>query len=157
VDADDELASVEQTARQSGRPGAACRRDIWCALPARSGWPEVRLDVRCSMLGTVAVVSVTGEVDMSTGSRLREAIGDQLAAGHGRLVLDLTGVTFLDSTALGILVGTRKKIAESGGEMRVACADPRMLRLLTVTGLTRTIAVHPTVAEAVSDWPEAGS
>jgi anti-sigma B factor antagonist len=117
----------------------------------------VRLDVRCSMLGAVAVVAVTGEVDMSTGSRLREAIGDQLGAGHLHLVLDLTGVTFLDSTALGILVGTRKKTAEVGGEMRVACADPRMLRLLTVTGLTRTIGVHDTVEEAVADWPEAAS
>jgi anti-sigma B factor antagonist len=113
----------------------------------------VRLDVRCSMVGAVAVVAVAGEVDMSTGSRLREAVADQLAAGHRRLLLDLTGVTFLDSTALGILVGTRKKAAESGGEMRVACADPRMLRLLTVTGLTRTIGVHATVEDAVADWP----
>jgi anti-sigma B factor antagonist len=112
----------------------------------------MRVDVRGRTVGTVSVVAVTGEIDLGTSSRVREAVDEQLRAGSGRLVLDLGQVTFMDSTGLGLIVGAYKSTSARGGGLRLVCDNPRLLRLLTVTGLSRSVVIRPTVQEALSDW-----
>jgi anti-sigma B factor antagonist len=112
----------------------------------------MRIEVHCSTIGVVGVVSVLGEIDLSTAARVREAVADQIDAGLSRLVIDLTRVTFMDSTGLGLLVGTHKSTTARGGGLRVVCDNPRLLRLLTVTGLGRSMVVTPTLDAAVSEW-----
>ncbi len=108
--------------------------------------------MRTSTVGATGVISVLGEIDLSTASRVREAVGDHIDAGVCRLVLDLSEVTFMDSTGLGLLVGAHKATTARGGGLRVVCDNPRLLRLLAVTGLSRSMVVHPTLDEAVSEW-----
>ncbi|NUR07540.1 MAG: STAS domain-containing protein [Nocardioidaceae bacterium] len=112
----------------------------------------MRLAVTSDVEHGVGVVVASGEVDLATAPSLRQAISDHLAAGQTLLLLDMTDVTFIDSTGLGILVGAAKKARGLGGSMRLVCDNPRILRLLTITGLARALPVHPTRAEAVLDW-----
>lgn len=78
-----------------------------------------------------------------------------IAAGHTRLVVDLTSLAFLDSTGLHALVEAWDRARDHHGMVRVVCPDPLALRAIRMTGLDTLIAVYDTVAEALMP-PEGG-
>ena len=104
----------------------------------------MRLSVSSHSEGMLGVVVASGEIDLATVALLRQVISDHIAAGQSELLLDLTDVSFIDSTGLGVLVGAGKKTAGLGGSTRLVCSNPRILRLLKITGLSRAMAVLPT-------------
>jgi anti-sigma B factor antagonist len=95
------------------------------------------------------VVSVTGEVDLSTSAPLREAL-DQAVAEGPNVVVDLSGVTFLDSTGLGDLVRARESALSRGGELHLVLTQPRIRRVLEITGLDAVFDIHKTLAAATA-------
>jgi len=97
----------------------------------------------------VAVVSVQGEIDVATAPQLRERLQRRASAGAGTIVVDLLGVTFLDSTALGVLVGALKRSREAGGELRLVIEQPRILKVFEITGLTDVFSIYTTVEEGL--------
>ena len=90
---------------------------------------------------TAPVIAVQGEVDVATAPQLRECLQRVIADGWSTVVLDLLGVTFLDSTALGVIVGAHKRCRELGGELRVVVADPRLVKIFEITGLTGVLTI----------------
>jgi anti-sigma B factor antagonist len=98
-----------------------------------------------------AVVSVTGEVDVASAPRLREQLIGLVAEGDTKLVLDLDNVDFLDSTGLGVIVGALKRARTHGGDLRIACEQPRILKVFEITGLHLAMPILPTVAEATRE------
>lgn len=100
-----------------------------------------------------SVVSVTGDVDVSNADRLRDALDRVLANGEDRLVVDLRGVPFMDSTGLGVLVGRLKVMRARRGSMRLVCVAHGMLRVLSITGLDTVFPLHESVEEALSAFP----
>ena len=96
------------------------------------------------------VLAVAGELDVYTAPTLRTEIGDRLAAGQSRLVVDLTDVEFVDSTGLGILVAGLTACQQAGGTLSLVCSRPSLLKLLRITGLDEVFAVHPTAAAATA-------
>ena len=113
------------------------------------------MDARVTPDGRAGVIVAEGEIDLAGAPRLREAMTDHLSAGHVHLLMDLSAVTFIDSTGLGILVGAAKKTLGLGGSLRIVCSNERVLRLLAITGISRSMTVLPTVEEATADWPMA--
>ncbi|HEY3266314.1 MAG TPA: STAS domain-containing protein [Armatimonadota bacterium] len=97
----------------------------------------------------VSVISVRGEVDVYTAPKLREEIHRRMDDGAIRLVVDLADVAYMDSSGLGVLIGALKRAREAEGDLIVAAPNPRIARILDVTGLSRIFNVHPTVADAV--------
>lgn len=95
------------------------------------------------------VLAATGEVDVATASILRGALQAASEFGAG-VIVDLTGVTFLDSTGLGVLIGGRKAIDASDGELRVVVADTIVRRVFEITGLDEVFSIHASVAEAIA-------
>jgi anti-sigma B factor antagonist len=110
----------------------------------------VKLSVSTSERDDVAVVTVSGEVDVYTAPQLRSALEDQMVNGQTRIVIDLEEVGFLDSTGLGVLVGRLKAVTKAGGWLRVVCTEERILRLFAITGLDQVLPVHDSVDAAVS-------
>lgn len=99
----------------------------------------------------VTVIQVVGEVDVSTAARMREDLVRALGDGGGpAYVVDLTRVPFLDSTALGVLVGRLKAVRSAGGDLALVTADQRMLRNFAITGLAKVFRIFATVDEAVA-------
>ena len=78
--------------------------------------------------GNWAVLAVSGEVDVATAPRLRERLVALVAEGHHRIVVDLDGVDFLDSTGLGVLVGALKRVRTHDGDLALVCTKPRSSR-----------------------------
>lgn len=94
------------------------------------------------------VVSLAGELDLYNAEEVRSALFDACTAGPEVLVVDLEEVRFIDSTALGVLIETRAKMADRSG-FRLAAPGLETRRALEVSGLDRHFLVHGTVAEAL--------
>lgn len=97
----------------------------------------------------VPVVCAAGEIDVATAPPLRDRLQSLTAMGKSTVVVDLLGVSFLDSTALGVLVGALKRCRESGGDLPLVITEPRILKVFEITGLTDVFPIHATVDEAV--------
>lgn len=87
------------------------------------------------------VIAVSGEIDVATAPQLRECLHRVIAQGDSTIDLDLLGVTFLDSTALGVLVGALKRCREVGGDLHLVVADPRIVKIFEITGLTNVFTI----------------
>lgn len=97
--------------------------------------------------GTV-VVSLAGELDLYNAEEVRSALLDACAAEPAALVVDLEEVRFIDSTALGVLIEARSRMADRSS-FRLAAPGLETRRALEVSGLDRHFLVHDTVAEAL--------
>jgi len=87
-----------------------------------------------------------GELDAFTVSQFRQALAE--LASRPRLVIDMSGVPFVDSAGLGALIGGIRRTRELGGDVAVACNRPTLLRLLRTTGFDRIVTVADSVDEA---------
>lgn len=96
----------------------------------------------------IAVVTLSGEVDLYTAPEFHETLL-RVADSARRIVVDLSAVTFLDSTALGVLVGGAQRLPDDGA-LLIVCGDDRLWRTLEIVGLDRVFAVHPTLEEALA-------
>jgi anti-sigma B factor antagonist len=97
----------------------------------------------------VAVVEAVGELDIHTSVAFNETILDVIEEGVPRVAVDLTGVTFIDSSALGALVGGARRCAERGCEFMIVCPAGSVARVIEVTGLNRAFAIYATRQEAL--------
>ena len=89
-----------------------------------------------------AVVAVRGEVDVYTSPQLRERLEGVIAAGSHRIVLDLSGTDFIDSTGIGVIVGALKRLRGEGGELIVRSPNRAAARAFEVTGLTKVLQIE---------------
>jgi anti-sigma B factor antagonist len=95
-----------------------------------------------------SVVSVEGELDLSTAPRLKWMLVDALETGGTVPVVDLSLVTFMDSTALGVLVGVARRLAP-GTRLAVVCVRPNVLKIFEFAGLDGAFAIFSTLDEAL--------
>jgi anti-sigma B factor antagonist len=95
------------------------------------------------------IVAARGEIDVATAPVLRTGLDQALARDIGAVVVDLTGVTFIDSTGLGVLIGARRRCAEAGRDLRVVVDEPRILKVFEITGLTELFAIHASLEPAL--------
>jgi anti-sigma B factor antagonist len=98
--------------------------------------------------GTV-VLSISGDVDIDTAPELHTAIEQALNRPCPRVVVDLAGVQFCDSTGLSALVIGHNRAVAKGGWIRLAAPSDWMCRLLGTVGLTRRLTVHRDVPDAL--------
>ena len=107
---------------------------------------ELSLDT--SSHDNAAVVRVTGDIDMQTAGALRETLAEAAGAGTGLVVVDLSAVDFLDSSALGALVSAARAQSESGGTLRVAAPRPHVRKVFQITRLMEVLGVADSVEDA---------
>jgi anti-sigma B factor antagonist len=98
-----------------------------------------------------SILAVHGEVDVYTAPRFRERLIELVSAGKHRVVVDLDGVDFLDSTGLGVLVGGLKRLRSNDGDLALVCTQGRILKVFEVTGLTKVFEIYESVDAAVAD------
>jgi anti-sigma B factor antagonist len=109
--------------------------------------------------GEVAVVVAGGEIDYAASPQLKARIAEHVEAGRRRLVLDLSTVTFIDSTAIGVLMGAVMRLDElGGGSVAVVCAEEnkRVLRIFEIVGIDSLLELHSSREEAISALATAG-
>jgi anti-sigma B factor antagonist len=95
------------------------------------------------------LVSVEGELDLTTAPRLKWMLLDSLQEGRNRLVLDLSLTTFMDSTALGVLVVVNRRL-DPGARMAIVCARQVVLKIFELSGMDGAFAIFPTFEEGLA-------
>jgi anti-sigma B factor antagonist len=98
----------------------------------------------------VTVIEVSGEIDLMAGPQLREELLPLTQTEAPHLILDLKEVSFVDSTGIGVLVGALKRARENGGALAYCSVQPRVYRVLQITGLLQALPLYGDVAEATA-------
>jgi len=88
------------------------------------------------------VVRAAGELDVNTAPELREQLARLIAADTSLIVVDLTDVSFVDSTALSVLVSALKRLRQADGDLELASPNPSVRRVFEITGLTRLLTIR---------------
>jgi anti-sigma B factor antagonist len=96
----------------------------------------------------ISVVDVAGDVDLHSAPELRDTLSTLVDSDTRRVTLDLSNVTFLDSMALGVILGTKKRLAATGRDLELVVATPEIRRIFEITMLDRIFALHASRAEA---------
>ncbi len=94
--------------------------------------------------GEATLVEIEGEIDLHGAPQLRSALSELGATPSARVALDLSGVSFLDSTGIGALVGALKKTRENGGQMAFFGARDRVTRVFQIAGLLGALPFYQT-------------
>lgn len=111
------------------------------------------------ILDGYAVVKLRGELDLSSAQMLRDRLLAVLTGQTANLILDLSGLTFMDSTGIGVLVATERRAVTQGGSLSLAGLQKIVARVLRTTSLDRHFPIFATVgeaAEALTPGREAG-
>jgi anti-sigma B factor antagonist len=100
--------------------------------------------------GGIVAVEVAGEVDIYTAPQLRQTLQVAIAGGTHALLVDLARATFMDSTALGVLLGALKRLRPEGGELAIACSEPSLRKIFEVTNLDSVFAIFDSAEAALA-------
>ncbi|GAA4919088.1 STAS domain-containing protein [Nonomuraea thailandensis] len=98
----------------------------------------------------VTVIAVTGEMDATNRADLETYLREAQAAPAKRLVFDLSGVPFMDSSGLHVLLKCATDCLKAGGAVHLAAVQPLPARLFEITGVVAHIPVHERVEDAVT-------
>ena len=109
--------------------------------------PEFHISHRGERCWTV--VEIHGEVDVSSVPQVREHVLTCIEAGGHRLIVDLRGVPFIDSTGLGVLVSIAKRIRAHVGDLKLVITNPDILQIFRITSLHRALRIYDSVEAAM--------
>jgi anti-sigma B factor antagonist len=98
----------------------------------------------------VCVISLAGEADLYAAPELKEHLLRAIARNGKKIVVDLSGVTFIDSTSLGVLVQGERRLRPAGGRLALVCADPSIVKVFTITALDRIFPIYGSREEAIA-------
>lgn len=108
------------------------------------------LEVEVQAHGRHHLVLLRGEVDMASVGDVRSCLRELMLAGHTDVLVDLRGVTFMDSTGLGILVAARKQARVFRGSLGLVAPSPPVARVLSLTSLDRVFPCFASLDEALA-------
>ena len=129
------------------------RRIRWEIDADGAGPVSQYLNMRMSHADGCAVTWLGGELDVAEAAESRAFLLTALDDGRGRLVVDVTGLTFIDASGLGVLVLVAKKAAQDEGWLRLVGANLLLRRILSITRLSAFLPVHDTVQAAIAGTP----
>jgi anti-sigma B factor antagonist len=95
-----------------------------------------------------SVLSVEGELDLSSAPELKWALAEVQSSGPRHVVVDLSRVSFIDSTALGVLVGAQRSL-RPGVRLAIACTEENVMRIFELTGLDGMFEIVSTLEDAL--------
>jgi anti-sigma B factor antagonist len=102
------------------------------------------------------LIALSGEVDLYTAPEFKKELLDAIAQGAKQVIVDFSKTTFIDSTALGVLVGAVKRLRMNEGQLSLVCSDGNITKVFAVTGLDRVFRIYPNRVEALEQLDVSG-
>ena len=90
------------------------------------------------------LISVSGEIHVTTAPEFSQRLNDAIAAGTRGVVIDMSGVEFIDSTGLSVLLNGLRRVTRAEGRLALVVSNPTVLRLFEITKLDSTFDLQPT-------------
>ncbi len=101
---------------------------------------EDKMEIKLENIGTTLVAKLTGEIDHHTAPGLRETLDREIELNNiTNIVLDFDGVTFMDSSGIGMIVGRYKQISARGGKVMIIRVKPQVDKILEISGLKKLL------------------
>jgi len=111
------------------------------------------LNIKQRQAGDVSILDLTGEVRMGdSATALRGAIRDLVAGGNGKILLNLGGVRYIDSSGIGELIANYTTVGRSGGQLKLLNLTEKVQDLLVITKLLTVFDVYEAEADALSSY-----
>jgi anti-anti-sigma factor len=104
--------------------------------------------------GKVYVLGLTGKFDLSGTDTLVKRITEILDSGAQHILLDFSGITYINSSGLCALIVVGKRLARSGGKLVLAEVSEQIQKVLKISGLASFFTLHRTKAEALASFPQ---
>jgi anti-sigma B factor antagonist len=120
-------------------------------IGAREATVDLELSVRAEPACTV--VGVAGELDRDTRPMLEDFLLEAVEGGARQVVLDLSGVSFMDSNGLGLVVDVLKRLRGMGGRLCLAALQDQVRNVLILSAVDQVITVYDTAEAAERDMP----
>jgi len=99
--------------------------------------------------GSVIIIVPEGELDVSNVPKLKKVFDEVLREGHTKIIIDLDKVTYMDSSALGVLVNTLKELHKKNGTLKIANLSGNVERIFKLTRLIKFFETYPSAREAM--------
>jgi anti-sigma B factor antagonist len=96
------------------------------------------------------IIGVRGEIHVSTAPAFAQRLSAAIDSGKTAMVLDMSGVEFIDSTGLSVLLNGLRLVTQMHGRMAIVCANPTVLRLFQITSLDDTFDIFDDRAKAIA-------
>lgn len=112
------------------------------------------MELTCRESPGALIVTLQGRLEAVNAPECKQSLQVYAQAGGGRLILDLSGLEFVDSSGLGVLLTVLRQAGAKGGDVRLACPTPSVRRLLTLTRLDRIFACFDSLDEAARSFAE---
>ena len=113
---------------------------------------QQKVEIQIEDKGDYQVLKPTGDLDVYTVGSLRDALGKMIEEDKPKVVVELDGVPFMDSSGLGALMGGVRRLREAGGDLAIACTREQHLKLFTITGFGEGVSIAPTSEEAANGF-----
>jgi anti-sigma B factor antagonist len=113
---------------------------------------QQKVEIEIEDAGDYRVLTPSGDLDVYTVGSLRDALGKMIEDKTPKVVVDLDGVPFMDSSGLGALMGGVRRMREAGGDLAISCTREQHLKLFTITGFGEGVSIAPTVEEAAKGF-----
>jgi anti-sigma B factor antagonist len=126
-----------------------------CILKVSAGGCAMNIE-KATIMEKVPVLRLSGELDLGSVPDVRKAIRSYIEDGQVNFIIDITGLDFIDSSGLGVLVGGLARVRERQGEIKLVCANRRILRVFEMTRLTQLFEIHETEEEAAQRFLAGG-
>lgn len=94
------------------------------------------------------LIALAGECDLNTGRQLRDVLTSEVSRGAHRIILDLSQLSFMDSTGMQIVLSSRTVLTVRGGTLALVSPQPVVARVLELTGAAELIPVYDSLEEA---------
>jgi len=110
------------------------------------------MEIVATVQDKVTVLAVTGRVDTSTAGDLEETISRTIDGGHRRLLLDFSGVTYISSGGLRVLLATAKKLGGADDRYALCCLSHEVHKVMKLAGFTSILSIYASPEEALAAW-----
>ena len=110
----------------------------------------MEIELRIYDAGCAKIVEAKGDIELHNAPRLRAELKAVCEIKQVCCVVDMSGVPFIDSTGVGVLVGALKRAREHGGTLTLACPQPRVRRVFEITGLLSALPIFDSLEEAAA-------
>ncbi len=107
----------------------------------------MQLGLHVTHHGRWAVVAASGELDMASAPSLRQCVMGLVGDGDVHIALDCSGLSFLDSTGLGVIVACLKRVRSHDGDLCLVCPEHRIRRVFSIPQLDRVFEIHERIDE----------
>src|SRR3989442_12546681 len=110
------------------------------------------MDIDVTATSGVAVVGARGDLGLATVDEVRRTLAGLIDGGQSRVLMDLGGVGYIDSSGMGAMVAAMKQARAAGGDVRLCGLQEDVRAIFEMTRLIKAMSVHPTRQEALASW-----